>query len=120
MWQFGGRNWCKTYKEGSVEEAFGRVKNLGCFMKAGYYYKNLEHTLYVPLVWNRIEGPWGEASLPESSMGLGETMALDTPQLTNCGKILPYHSASSSIKYGDSSDLTELPINGNTTCTLPA
>lgn len=64
-------------------------------------------------------GAWGEASLPESSMGLGETMALETPQLTNCGKILLYHSTSSSTKYGNASDLPDLPVNGNTTCTLP-
>lgn len=38
-------------------------------------------------------------SLPESSTGLGETVALETLQLTNYGKTLLSHSTSSSTKY---------------------
>lgn len=56
---------------------------------------NIKHTTCL----EHSGGAWREVSLPESSTGLGETVALETVQLTNYGKTLLYHSTSSSTKY---------------------
>lgn len=66
----GGRNGCQAYHmTGSVREAFGRGKNKGSFVKAGYWYKHLGPTLGCT-IWLQGVEEWGrEASLSESAWG---------------------------------------------------
>lgn len=54
---------------------------MGRFMKAGYRNRHLERTLGCTIgsrVWS------GEAPLAESSMGMEETTASETPPVTSC------------------------------------